>query len=136
MNKEKPNYDAFELAYAKGKIKEWTLERLIIDTLYKTKESDVSYIKIVDINCFGEPDETDDTGRYLIYKYGYLFQNPKTEIDLIIDSALGKMMLRRVGPGWGYDNVEKTIYNDIKKQIKNKNIYFMTNFDEEEFLIK
>lgn len=136
MNNEKPNYDAFELAYGKGRIKKWALERLVIDMLYKTTNEDVSYIKIIDIDCLGEADDTDDTGRYLIYKYGYSFQIPRTEIDLIIDTVTGKMMLKKVGLGWGYDKVEKVIFKDIKKQITNKNIYFMTNFNDEEYLIK
>lgn len=134
MNKEKPNYDAFELAYGKGRIKKWALQSLVIDALYKTEENDVSYIKTIDINCFGKPDEETDTK--LIYKYGYLFQLPRTEINLIINKADGKMMLKKEGFGWGYENVEKTIYDDIKKQIKNKKIYFMTNLNDEEYLIK
>lgn len=135
MNKEeKINYDAFVLAYGKGRQKKWSLERLIIDTLYKTTNENIQYIKVDDINCFGKADE--ETDSYLIYRYGYLYRMPKTEIDLIINKKNGKMQLKKVGIGYGYDNVEKTLYQEIEQQIKNKHIYFRTNFNCEEFLIR
>ena len=128
------NFDAFELAFCKGKLRKWVLEKLIIDTLYKTTDELAIYIKVNDINCFGKPD--DETDKELIYKYGYQFQVPKTEIDLIVNKKDGKLKLKRVGLGWGYENVEKVIYKDITKQMKLKNLYFQTNFNNEKYLIK
>ena len=133
MNKE-INDDAFILAYGKGRQKKWTLERLIIATLYNTADPDIQYIKVDDINCFGEAD--DDIDEKLIYKYGYNYRLPKTEIDLLVDKKDGKLILKKVGLGYGYEEVEKTIYHDIEKQIKNKHLYFQTNFNDEDFLIK
>ena len=133
MNKE-INDDAFILAYGKGRQRKWTLERLIIDTLYNTSDDDVIYIKVDDINCFGEADDEID-GR-LIYRYGYYYRLPKTEIDLIVNKKDGRLIIEKVGLGYGYEEVEKTIYRDIEKQIKNKHLYFRTNFNREEFLIK
>lgn len=128
------NYDAFYLAYAKGKNKKWTLESLIIDTLYKTTDENVQYIKTSNINCFGKPDEENENE--LIYKYGYLYRVPKTEVDLIVNKKDGKLQLKKVGVGFGYDDVETMIFKDIYKQIKAKNIYFQSNINEEVYLIK
>ena len=133
MNKE-INFDAFELAFCKGKLRKWTLERLIIDTLYKTTDELVEYIKVDDVNCFGTPDDETDTE--LIYKYGYMFQVPKTEVDLTVNKKDGKLKLKRINLGWGYEDVEKLIYTDIAKQIKLKNLYFQTNLNDEKYLIK
>jgi len=132
MEKER-NTDVFIVAFGKGKIKKWTLERIIIDTLYKTADDDIQYIKVNDINCFGEPDDEID-GR-LIYRYGYNFRVPKTEIDLIVNKKDGRLILEKVGLGYGYDDVEEALYQDIEKQIKNKHLYFKTSFNNEEFLI-
>lgn len=134
MTEENINSLAFELAYGKGKVKKWALEDLVIDTLYKTNEENIIYIKTSDINCFGKADEEND--KELIYKYGYLHRIPRTEIDLIVNKDNGMLMLKKVDIGWGYENVEKELYKDILKQIKNKNIYFSTNFNGEEYLIK
>lgn len=135
MNDEKkPNYEAFELAYGNGRIKKWTLEKLIIDLLYKTDNQSIIYLKTNDINCFGTPDEENEDE--MIYKYGYLFRSPKTEIDLVLNKKDGKLLIKKVGIGWGYDNVEQELYKDILNQIKNKKIYFHTNFNDEEYLIK
>lgn len=128
------NYDAFYLAYAKGKMKKWTLESLIIDTLYKTTSEKVQYIKTNNINCFGKPDEENENE--LIYKYGYLYRIPKTEIDLIVNKSDGKLQLKKVGIGFGYDDIETMVFKDIYKQIKAKNIYFQSNINDEEYLIK
>lgn len=134
MTEENINSLAFELAYGKGKVKKWALEDLVIDTLYKTNEENIIYIKTSDINCFGKADEEND--KELIYKYGYLNRIPRTEIDLIVNKSNGMLMLKKVDIGWGYENVERELYNNILKQIKNKNIYFSTNFNGEEYLIK
>lgn len=128
------NFDAFELAFCKGRMRKWVLEKLIINTLYKTTDELAEYIKVVDVNCFGEPD--DETDKELIYKYGYQFQVPKTEIDLIVNKRDGKLKLKQIGLGWDYENVEKVIYTDIAKQIKLKNLYFQTNLNNEKYLIK
>lgn len=128
------NYDAFYLAYAKRKVKMWTLESLIIDTLYKSTDEKIQYIKTKDINCLGKPDE--ETDNELIYKYGYLYRAPKTEIDLVINKKGGKLQLKKVGIGYGYGDVETMIFKDIYKQIKAKNIYFQSNINDEEYLIK
>ena len=100
MNDEKkPNYEAFELAYGNGRIKKWTLEKLIIDLLYKTDNQSIIYLKTNDINCFGTPDEENEDE--MIYKYGYLFRSPKTEIDLVLNKKDGKLLIKKVGIGWG-----------------------------------
>lgn len=135
MEENKINYEAFDLAYGKGKIKKWTLERIIIDTLYKTTNEDMIFIKTNDINCFGKADEENE--EEFIYKYGYLFRIPKTEIDLIVRKSDGKLLLKKVGLGFGYDDVEAEIFKVIYQKIRNKNIYFHTNCSlSGEYLIK
>ena len=130
----KINYDAFILSYGKGKQKKWVLEKLIINTLYETTDDSIKYIKTEDIYCFGKAD--DDIDGKLIYRYGYLNRLPKTEIDLLVNKKDGKLIIKKVGVGYGYDDVEKALYKDIEQQIKNKHLYFKTNFNDEEFLIK
>lgn len=135
MEENKKNYEVFEVAYGKGKFKKWALERVIIDTLYKTTNEDMLYIKTNNINCFGKADE--ENAEEYIYKYGYLFRIPKTEIDLIVRKKDGKLILKKVGLGFGYDNVEEEIFKVIYQKIKNKNIYFHTNCNlSGDYLIK
>lgn len=56
MEDSEINFDAFELAFCKGRMRKWVLEKLIINTLYKTTDELAEYIKVVDVNCFGKPD--------------------------------------------------------------------------------
>ena len=65
-----------------------------------------------------------------------MFQVPKTEVDLTVNKKDGKLKLKRINLGWGYEDVEKLIYTDIAKQIKLKNLYFQTNLNDEKYLIK
>ena len=72
----------------------------------------------------------------MLFRFGYLFLLPRTEIDLIVSKKTGLMYLKRDEFGWGWDEVEKEVYKFIAEQIKKKNVYIQTNFNCEEFLIK
>lgn len=134
-------YDGLIYACAKGRQKEWARERLIIDTLYNTTGDIAHYLEIQDINKLDKCDE--ETDKYYIYKFGYHYQIPKTEIvlyiseiDLYISKKDNRLFIRREGLGYAYDNVEKSIYNFIKTQIKIKNLYIRTSLNDEKYLIK
>lgn len=126
----------FGLIYAcgKGLQKECARESLIMDILYNTNDEKAIYLKLKDINVLGSCDEENES--YYIYKFGYYFQIPRTEIDLFVSKKDGKIFIKKVGIGYDYGNVEKEIYKVIKEQIKTKNLYIMTNLNYEEFLIK
>lgn len=132
--KDRNTYDGLIYACGKGLQKEWSRENLIIDTLYNTNEDICIYLKINDIEKLGKCDkEIDD---YYIYRFGYHYQIPKTEIDLYVSKKDNRLFIKKEGLGYGYDNVEKAVYEFIKKQISIKNLYLMTNLNCEEFLIK
>ena len=125
--KDRNTYDELIYACGKGLQKEWSRENLIIDTLYNTNEDICIYLKINDIEKLGKCDkEIDD---YLIYKFGYQYIIPKSEIDLYVSKKDNRLFIKKEGLGYEYDAVEKEVYKFIKKQIN-------TNLNCEEFLIK
>lgn len=125
--------DLFILKYGKGRQKKWVKEKTIIKALYDTTDEALSYLKINNIELLGKYDSKDNN--ILRYSFGYLSQIPKTQIDLCVNAATGKMFLEKIGTGYNPDLVEEQIYKFIEKQIKQKNIYFRTNINYEEFLI-
>lgn len=127
-------YDGILYACATGRQKRWARETLIIDLLYDTTEDMARYLKIKDINKLDKCDE--ETKKYYIYRFGYLFRFPKTEIDLYVCKKDNLMFLKKDEIGWGFDEVEKEVYRFIEEQIKLKNIYISTNLNNEEYLIK
>ena len=127
-------YDGILYACATGRQKRWARETLIIDLLYDTTEDMARYLKIKDINKLDKCDE--ETEKYYIYRFGYLFRFPKTEIDLYVCKKDNLMFLKKDEIGWGFDEVEKEVYRFIEEQIKLKNIYISTNLNNEEYLIK
>lgn len=127
-------YNGILYACSKGKQKEWSRKHLIIDLLYDTDEATMRYLKINDINKLDQCDE--ETENFYIYKFGYHYQIPKTEIDLFVCKKDKKIFIKKIGIGYAYDNVEEAIYNFLKEQIKLKNLYIRTNINCEEFLIK
>ena len=67
---------------------------------------------------------------------GMKILDPSPLEDYMQDKKDGKLKLKRINLGWGYEDVEKLIYTDIAKQIKLKNLYFQTNLNDEKYLIK
>ncbi len=127
-------YDGLIYACGTGLQKEWAREKLIIDTLYSTNEDICIYLKINDIEKLGKCDE--ENTDYFIYKFGYQYIIPKSEVDLYVSKKDNRLFIKKEGLGYEYDVVEKEVYNFIKKQINAKNICLMTNLNCEEFLIK
>lgn len=132
--KDNNTYDGILYACASGRQKKWAREKLIIDMLNDTTEELARYLKFKDISKLDKCDE--ETSDYYIYKFGYMFRFPKTEIDLYICKKDNLLFLKRNEIGWGFDEVEKEVYKFIEEQIKKKNVYIQTNFNSEEFLIK
>ncbi len=128
------NDDGLIYACGTGRQKKWAREKLIMDMLYSTKEVDYTYLKFKNLELLGNSD--DEIEEKLIFRFGYLFQIPRTEIDLIVNKKTGLMYLKRDELGWGWDKVEKEVYKFIEFQIKKKNVYIQTNFNREEFLVK
>lgn len=128
------SYDGLIYACGTGRQKRWARENLIIDMLYNTTEDMARYLKFKNITKLDKCDE--ETSNYFIYKFGYMFRHPKTEIDLYVCKKDNLLFLKKDDIGWGFDEVEKEVYKFIEEQIKNKNVYIKTNFNCEEFLIK
>lgn len=127
-------FTALEYACCKGRLKKWARESLILSALYDTNENQAEYIKIKDLGILPIPDKlTDD---YYIYKFGYQHRIPKTDITLYINKKDNRMFIKRGEVGFGWEEVEKEVYKFIEEQIKKKNVYLQTNFNDEEFLIK
>ena len=127
-------YDGVIYACGTGLQKEWAREKLIIDTLYSTNKDICIYLKINDIEKLGKCDE--ENTDYFIYKFGYQYIIPKSEVALYVSKKDNRLFIKKEGLGYEYDVVEKEVYNFIKKQINAKNICLMTNLNCEEFLIK
>lgn len=127
-------YDALIYACGKGRQKEWARENLIIKMLYDTNEEVCIYLKFKNKEFLGKCDE--ETSDYYIYKFGYTHQIPKSEIDLLVNKNDNRIFIRKEGLGYGYDNVEKAVYDFVKKQITLKNVCLRTNLNDEEFLVK
>ena len=126
--------DGLIYACGTGRQKRWAREKLIMDMLYTTEDDYCTYLKFKDLELLGEPD--DEIGEKMLFRFGYLFRSPRTEIDLIVNKKTGLMYLKRDEIGWGWDEVEKEVYKFIELQIKKKNVYIQTNLNCEEFLIK
>ena len=132
--KDKNSYEGLLYACATGRQKKWARETLIMDVLYDTEESFARYLRIKDINKLDKCDE--ETDKYYIYKFGFLYRFPKTEIDLYVCKSDGMLFLKKSDIGWGFDEVEKEVYKFIEEQIKLKNLYIRTNLNFQEYLIK
>lgn len=124
---------ALELAYGKGNLKKWALEKALIEVLYGTKLESPSYLKLENLDSLDFDEETES--EYIV-KFGYLFRIPRTEIDLHIVKKSGKLYLTKEGDGFGYGEVEKQVVEYLLKQKANKNLYFQTNYNWTKFLIK
>ena len=127
------NIQALELAYAKGNLKKWALERILLETLYGTTLETCSYTKLVDLSNLDFDEETET--EYIV-KFGYLYRIPKTEVDLHIVKRNGKLYLSKEGIGWGYDQVEKEVLKYLFEQKKKGNLYLQTNLNNLSFKIK
>lgn len=132
--KDKNSYEGLLYACATGRQKKWARETLIMDVLYDTEESFARYLRIKYINKLDKCDE--ETDKYYIYKFGFLYRFPKTEIDLYVCKSDGMLFLKKSDIGWGFDKVEKEVYKFIEEQIKLKNLYIRTNLNFQEYLIK
>lgn len=127
-------YDGILYACSSGRQKKWARETLIMDMLNDTTEEMARYLKFKDISKLDKCDA--ETVDYYIYKFGYMFRHPKTEINLYICKKDNLLFLKKDEIGWGFDEVEKEVYKFIEKQIKLKNLYIRTNLNNEEYLIK
>lgn len=132
--KDKNTYDGILYACASDRQKKWARETLIMDLLYDTTEDMARYLKFKDISKLDKCDEENE--KYYIYRFGYLYRFPKTEIDLYVCKKNGLLFLKKDDIGWGFDEVEKEVYKFIEEQIKQKNLYISTNLNCEEYLIK
>ena len=124
---------AMELAFGKGRAKKWARDTVLITTLKSTTKEKACYIKIQDLNNLDFDKETDD--EYLVV-CGYLYRIPRTEVTLHIEKRTGKCYLTESDFGFGYEQVEKCIIEYLNKHIKNKNLYWRSNVNCEEFIIK
>ena len=131
---DKNTYEGILYACASGRQKKWARETLIMDLLYETTEDMVRYLKFKDISKLGKFDE--ETEKYYIYKFGFLFRFPKTEIDLYVCKEDNLLFLKKDDIGFGFDEVEKEVYRFIEEQIQQKNLYISTSFNCEEYLMK
>lgn len=127
-------YTGLEYACCKGRLKKWAREKLILSALYDTNESQATYLKIKDIGMLPVPDKSMDD--YYIYKFGYQYRMPKTEITLYISKKDNRMFIKRGELGFGWEEVEKVVYQFVEYQIKKKNLYLQTNLNDEEFVIR
>ena len=132
--KEKNTYKGILYACSKGRQKEFARKTLIIDLLYDTNDESARYLKFQDISKLDKCDE--ETDKYYIYKFGYHYQIPKTQIDLYISKKDNRLFIKREGIGYAWENVEEALYGFVKEQIKEKNLYIRTNINCEEYLIK
>ncbi|MCX4255134.1 MAG: hypothetical protein OSJ63_07745 [Bacilli bacterium] len=132
----KNTYDGILYACATGKQKNWARETLIMDMLYSTADNkDCAYYLMVNNKELLQECDSEDNECYR-YSFGYLNRLPKTQVDLCVDKKNNKLYLEKVGVGFGYDEVEKVVYKFIEKQIKDKNLFIRTNFNDNKFLIK
>lgn len=132
--KKDNTFQGLEYACATGIQKKWAREKLIMDALYDTSEEQAEYLKIKDIGILPVSDKAVDD--YYIYRFGYQFRAPQTEIILYINKKDHRMFIKRGELGFGWDDVEKAVYQFIEQQIKRKNVYLQTNLNDEEFIIK
>lgn len=127
-------FDGLEYACATGKLKKWARKKLILNALYETTEEQTQYLKIKDTGLLPVSDKM--TNDYLIYRFGYQYRVPKTDITLYIFKKDNRMFIKRGDVGYGWDEVEKVVYEFIEEQVKRKNVYFRTNYNAQEFIVK
>lgn len=125
---------ALDLAFAKGRQKKWALEKVLLNVLYSTKKGYASYLKFKDISIADLSAESETEEEYIL-KFGYLFQIPRTEVELHVNKKTGALYLTKEGIGYGYDTVEEQIINFILFQKKKGNLCYHTNLNNNEFKI-
>lgn len=126
--------DAILYACGKGREKQWARENIIINYLKNNKPEYANYLYIDDIHKLKRPDKQENG--YLIYRFGYLFRVPKTEIDLLIEQRSGRISIKEDEIMWGKDEVYEKIFEFLKEQIDLKNVYIKTNLNDNRYLIK
>ena len=126
--------DAILYACGTGKQKQWARRNIIIEYLKKNKPEHANYLYIENIHKLKHPDQKDD-GK-LIYRFGYLYRVPRTEIDLIIAESTGRISVKEDEFMYGKDEVYEKIFDFLNEQIKLKNLYIKTNLNDNSFLIK
>lgn len=126
--------DAILYACGKGRQKQWARESIILDYLKNNKPEYANYLYIEDINKLPKADEEKE-GK-LIYRFGYLYRVPRTEIDLLIDIKTGRIEIKEDEFMWGKDEVLTELFKTLKQQIDIKNLYIKTNLNDNRYLIK
>jgi len=124
---------ALELAYSKGNLKKWTLESVLIDTLYNTKPENACYVKLQEVTKADYDEETED--EYLV-KFGFLYRFPRTEVILHIVKKTHLLYLTRDDIGYGWDEVDKSVFDFLLTHKKKQNLIYRSSYNAEEYLIK
>jgi len=131
MNKDVNCFTALDLRYAKGRAKKWALEEVIKDCLYSTEPKYARYLKFEDLTKLPKCDEENE--EEYIFKFGYQYRIPRTEIDLHVLKKSGLIYMAKVNEnfGLGWDEVEDKIVEFVLTQQKLGNLYYQTslNFD-------
>lgn len=126
--------DGILYACGKGKEKQWARESVIMSYLKNNKPEYANYLYIENIHKLKHPDKKEN-GK-LIYKFGYLFRIPKTEINIKIDENSGRISVHEDEIGYGKDEVYEKVFEFLKEQIDLKNVYIKTNLNDNRYLIK
>lgn len=124
---------AIEVAYGKGNLKKWSLEKVIMEVLYDTEPSHACYLKLKEVS---PKDYDEETETEYIVKFGYLFRFPKTEIDLHINKKTHLLYATKEGIGYGYDAVEDQVVKYIFDHKKKKNLLYQSSLNAEVFEVK
>ncbi len=82
------------------------------------------------------PKQDEEDEKNYIYRFGYQYRIPQTNINLYINKKDGRITIKRGNFGYGWDEVENVVYEFIKNEIKKKNLYLKTNLNGNEFIIK
>ncbi len=135
MNNDINCFTALDLRYAKGRAKKWALEETIKKCLYDTQPSHARYLKLEDLTKLPKCDEENEDE--YIFKFGYQFRIPKTEIDLHIVKNDGMLYIKRPDEnfGWGWGEVEDKVIEFVLEQKKIGNLYYQTNLNNEVYKI-
>ena len=82
------------------------------------------------------PKQDEEDEKNYIYRFGYQYRIPQTNINLYINKKDGRINIKRGNFKYGWDEVENVVYEFIKNEIKKKNLYLKTNLNGNEFIIK
>ena len=125
--------DALELAFGKGNLKKWSLEKALKETLFETKPEYACYLKLDQVNPSDYDEEKED--EYIV-NFGYAYRIPRTRIYVHIDKKTHKLTSTRDSIGYGFDEVEQAVVDYLLKQKKKGNLIYQSNYNDISFPIK